>query len=131
MGQVAAALIRDKQRILVAQRARAKRFGEQWEFPGGKLLPNETPEACLCREIKEELNLDIRVDEHFCTVYHQYPDFHLELWVFWCSVVGGTLQLLEHQQVRWVTVVEMNDYDFVEADFKVISALDRYFADGT
>jgi 8-oxo-dGTP diphosphatase len=125
MGQVTAALIVNEQRMLIAQRGTAKRFARQWEFPGGKLQPEETPEACLRREIKEELNLDIQVGRHFCTVHHQYPDFHIELMVYWCSIKGGTLKLTEHEQVRWVTVPELSQYDFVEADLKLIAALRR------
>ena len=123
MGIVTAALIKDEHKILIAQRGRTKRFGRQWEFPGGKAKSGETPEACLRREIREELNLEIQVEEHFCTVHHRYPDFHIELMAFWCSIVGGSLQLEEHEQVRWVTVPEMEQYNFVEADLNVISAL--------
>ncbi len=123
MGLVTAALIRDKQKILIAQRGRTKRYGWRWEFPGGKVKSGETPEACLRREIREELNLEIQVEEHFCTAHHEYPDFHIELMAFWCSVVGGSLRLEEHEQVRWVTIPEMEQYDFVEADLNVISAL--------
>ena len=123
MAVVTAALIRDNQKILVAKRGRGKKFGSQWEFPGGKLDRGETPEACLRREIREELNLEIQVDEHFCTVHHQYPDSKIELMAFWCSIIGGSLKLEEHEQVRWVTVAEMKQYDFVEADLNVIAAL--------
>lgn len=123
MDQVTAALIRDDQKILIAQRGKAKRFGWQWEFPGGKVKSGETAQACLRREIREELNLEIRVEEHFCTVHHRYPDFHIELMAFWCSIVGGSLQLEEHEQVRWVTIPEMKQYNFVEADLNVIAAL--------
>jgi 8-oxo-dGTP diphosphatase len=125
VGLVTAALIRDQQKILIAQRGRTKRFGSQWEFPGGKLHGGETPEACLRREIKEELNLDIEVENHFCTVSHKYPDFQIELMAFWCSIVGGSLKLNEHEEVRWVKVEEMGQYDFVEADLSVIDALTK------
>ena len=124
MALVTAALIRDKHKILIAQRGRSKRFGWQWEFPGGKVRSDETPEVCLRREIREELNLDIQVGEHFCTVHHKYPDFQIELMAFWCSIVSGSLQLVEHEQVRWVTITEMSQYDFVEADLDVIASLD-------
>jgi 8-oxo-dGTP diphosphatase len=123
MGLVTAALIAEEQRILIAQRDRSKRFGRQWEFPGGKVMQGETPEACLRREIEEELNLKVRVDEHFCTVHHEYPDFSIELMAFWCTIVGGSLELEEHEQVQWVTVPEMKKYDFVEADLNIIVAL--------
>jgi len=123
MGLVTAALIRDEDKILIAQRGRSKRFGWKWEFPGGKVRVDETPEDCLQREIKEELNLEIQVEKHFCTTHHQYSDFSIELIAFWCSIVGGKLKLAEHEQVRWVTVQEMNQYNFVEADLNLISAL--------
>ena len=123
MSLVTAALIRDDEKILIAQRGRSQKFGRQWEFPGGKLNKGETPEACLRREIREELNLEIQVDEHFCTVHHHYPDFKIKLMAFWCSIVGGTLELEEHEQVRWVTVPEMKQYSFVEADLNVIAVL--------
>ena len=125
MGLVTAALIRDEDRILIAQRGRSKRFGWKWEFPGGKVRVNETPEDCLQREIKEELNLEIQVEKHFHTTYHRYPDFDIELISFWCSIVGGKLKLEEHEQVRWVTVQEMNHYSFVEADLNLITALEE------
>ena len=125
MGLVTAALIRDEDRILIAQRGRGKRFGWKWEFPGGKVRANETPEDCLQREIKEELNLEIQVEKHFHTTHHRYPDFDIELIAFWCSIIGGKLKLEEHEQVRWVTVQEMNDYSFVEADLNLIAALEE------
>ena len=125
MALVTAALIREEDRILIAQRGRGKRFGWKWEFPGGKVRVDETPEDCLQREIKEELNLEIQVEKHFCTTQHQYPDFNIELIAFWCLIVGGKLELAEHEQVRWVTVQEMNQYNFVEADLKLITALEE------
>jgi 8-oxo-dGTP diphosphatase len=123
MSVVTAALIKDRHKILIAQRGRTKRFGWQWEFPGGKVRSGETPEACLRREIKEELNLEIQIEEHCCTVHHKYPDFQIELMAFWCSIVGGALQLEEHEQIKWVTIPEMKQYNFVEADLNVIIAL--------
>ena len=130
MGLVTAALIEEEQRILIAQRDRSKRFGSQWEFPGGKVMQGETPEACLRREIQEELNLKVRVQELFCTVHHQYPDFSIELMAFWCTIVGGSLELEEHEQVQWVTVHEMKKYDFVEADLNIIAALSNNWHKG-
>lgn len=123
MGLVTAALIKDDKKILIAQRGRDKRFGRRWEFPGGKLMEGETPEACLRREIKEELNLDIQVEEHFYTAHYSYPDFDIELMAFWCTIVGGSLKLEEHEQVRWVTVPELNQFNFVDADLRVLEAL--------
>jgi len=63
------------------------------------------------------------LEKHFCTVNHQYSDFGIELMAFWCSIAGGALKLAEHEQVRWVTVSEMEQYSFVAADLGVIEAL--------
>ena len=123
MALVTAALIQKDDTILIAQRGRGKRFGWQWEFPGGKVRRGEAPEDCLRREIKEELNLDIHVEKHFCTVNYRYSDFDIELMVFWCSIAGGTLKLAEHEQVHWVTLSELKQYSFLAADLAVIEAL--------
>jgi len=123
MTLVTAALIRKDDTILIAQRGRGKRFGLKWEFPGGKVRKGEAPEDCLRREIREELNLKIRVEKYFCTVNHQYSDFDIELMAFWCSIAGGILNLEEHEQVRWVTVPEMKHFSFVAADMGIIEAL--------
>jgi 8-oxo-dGTP diphosphatase len=130
MALVAAALIQKDDTLLIAQRGRGKRFGWQWEFPGGKVERGEAAEDCLRREIKEELNLDIHVEKHFCTVNHRYSDFVIELIVFWCSIAGGTLTLAEHEQVHWVSLSELKHYSFVEADLAVVEALaDSSFAE--
>ena len=94
MAVVTAALIRDDRKILIAKRGGGKKFGKQWEFPGGKLNRGETPEACLRREIREELNLEIQVDEHFCTVHHQYPEFKIEL-MGWVEVASDQVSLIQ------------------------------------
>lgn len=132
MAWVTAAIIRKDDTILIAQRGRNKRFGWQWEFPGGKVRRGEAPEDCLRREIKEELNLKIHVDKHFCTVNHQYSDFCIELMAFWCSITGGSLKLEEHEEVRWVTISDLDQYRFVAADLAVIEALaDSSLAEGS
>jgi 8-oxo-dGTP diphosphatase len=123
MALVTAALIQKDGTLLIAQRGRGKRFGWQWEFPGGKVRKGEAPEECLRREIKEELNLDIHVEKLFCTVSHRYADFDIELMVFWCSIAGGTLKLAEHEKVHWVTLSALKQYRFLEADLAVIEAL--------
>jgi len=125
--RVVAALIEKDQRILIARRGRDKRFAWQWEFPGGKIRPDEQPEHCLQREIMEELNLQVRITGHFQTVSYCYEDFSVELLVYWCSIEAGTLHLNEHEEIKWVTVAEMQDYDFVAADLQVIESLSRYF----
>ena len=94
--RVVAAVIRDGNRIFATQRGYGK-YKDGWEFPGGKIEDSETPQQALAREIREELDTEIRVGELIETVEYDYPDFHLSMDCFWCSVVKGNLILKEGQ----------------------------------
>ena len=87
-----------------------------WEFPGGKIEPGETSQQALVREIREELDTTIRVDELIDTVEYDYPDFHLFMDCFWCEVVEGDLVLLEAQEGRWLTKDELDSVKWLPAD---------------
>ena len=94
--RVVAAVIRDGNRIFATQRGYGK-YKDGWEFPGGKIEDSETPQQALAREIREELDTEIRVGELIETVEYDYPDFHLSMDCFWCSVVKGNLILKDGQ----------------------------------
>ena len=123
--KVVAAIIRDGNRILATQRG----YGEQkdgWEFPGGKVESNETPEAAIVREIREELNADIEVTGFLTTVEHDYPNFHLSMDCFWAKLADGTeMTLLEHEAAKWLSIEDINSVDWLPADIKVVEAIIR------
>ena len=120
--RVAAAVIRQGEKIFAAQRG----YGaakDGWEFPGGKIDPGETPEEALIREIREELDTEIRVDEKLTTVEHEEPGFCLTMECFLCTVVSGRLTLKEHENAKWLGPEEMDAVDWLPADRTAVAAL--------
>lgn len=91
-------------------------FKDGWEFPGGKIEPNESPENAIVREIKEELDTEIIVEKEIGTIEYDYPTFHISMKCFWCSVKNGELKLLEHEDAKWITRSEIDSVDWLPAD---------------
>lgn len=120
--EVAAAIIIDEGRIFATQRGYGE-FKDGWEFPGGKIEQGETPKQALKREIREELDTEIEVGELFDTVEYDYPDFHLTLYCFLCTVKSGELVLKEHEAARWLTGESLNSVEWLPADIGVIEKL--------
>lgn len=117
MIDVVAAIIRnDEGRILIAQRNLKKSQGGLWEFPGGKIEPNETKEEAIVREIKEELNMDIIYDSYFDEKVYEYTDKTIRLIALNCLMIGDSYEILEHEQVKWISLDEFKDYEFAPAD---------------
>ena len=95
-------------------------FKGGWEFPGGKIEEDETPQEALKREIMEELDTEISVGELIDTVEYDYPTFHLSMDCFWSEIVNGNLVLKEHDAAKWLTADELNSVDWLPADIALI-----------
>lgn len=103
------------EQIFTTQRGYGE-FKDGWEFPGGKIEPNETPENAIVREIKEELDTEIIVEKEIGTIEYDYPTFHISMKCFWCSIKNGELKLLEHEDAKWITRSEIDSVDWLPAD---------------
>ncbi len=95
-------------------------FKGGWEFPGGKVEPEETPEEALEREIREELDTEIEVGDYLTTIEYDYPAFHLSMRCYWCTVRHGDLVLKEHEAARWLTKEQLDDVEWLPADITII-----------
>ncbi|MGQ9871195.1 A/G-specific adenine glycosylase [Leptodesmis sp.] len=113
----------DQQQILIDRRRQEGLLGGLWEFPGGKVEPDETIAACIQREIREELGIEIAVGDRLITVEHTYSHFHVSLNVHHCQYVSGEPQPIECDEVRWVTLAEIDQYPFPKANVEIIKAL--------
>ena len=124
---VVAAVIRNTEnRILATQRG----YGEWkgwWEFPGGKVEVNETPEEALRREIREELSANIRVEWFLNTVEHDYPTFQLSMRCYLCTLESETILMNEHADANWITVSDFDNIKWLPADIKIVDQLKRLF----
>ena len=120
--EVAAAIIIDDGRIFATQRGYGK-FKDGWEFPGGKIEQGETPQQAAKREVREELDTEIEVGELLDTVEYDYPDFHLTMHCFLCTVQSGNLVLKEHQAAKWLTRETLNSVEWLPADIELIGKL--------
>lgn len=121
---VVAAIIVDGNRIFATQRGYGP-WKDWWEFPGGKIEVGETPEEALQREIREELATDIEVGELLTTVEYDYPEFHLSMKCFLCTIKMGDLTLLEHEDARWLAMEEIDSVNWLPADKDIIKRLKR------
>ena len=123
MTEVAAALIWDGDKFVICQRPAHKARGLLWEFVGGKVEPGETREQALIRECREELAVTVSVGEVFMDVVHEYPDLLVHLTLFNTVIAEGIPQKLEHNDIRWITVDEIPNYDFCPADEEILKRL--------
>lgn len=120
--KVVAAIIQKENKILATKRGYGE-FINMWEFPGGKIEPGETKEQALFREIKEELNIEINVDKFAIDIEYQYPNFYLFMSCFMCSIKEGSIELLEHNDGKWITKEELNTLNWLPADIDAVNYL--------
>ena len=120
MTEVVAALIWNQSRFMICQRPANKARGLLWEFVGGKVEPGESKEQALIRECQEELAITLDVGEVFMDVVHEYPDLTVHLTLFHATIREGIPLKLEHNDIRWITVDEIDQYEFCPADVEIL-----------
>lgn len=120
--RVVAAVIKKGNKIYATERGYGE-FKGGWEFPGGKIEENETSEEALIREIKEELETVIKVNDLIDTIEYDYPNFHLSMDCYWCEIVSGNLVLVEAKEAKWLTKEELYSVDWLPADLGLIDKI--------
>ena len=123
MTEVVAALIWDGDRFLACQRPANKARALLWEFVGGKVEAGETKEEALIRECREELDVTVAVEDIFMEVTHEYPDLTVHLTLFHAKIAEGVPKKLEHNDIQWLTVEEIDRYPFCPADEDILARL--------
>ena len=117
--EVVAAIIKKEDKVFATQRGHGS-LKDRWEFPGGKIEAGETPKAALKREIREELSTDIRIGKLLTTVEWDYPDFHLTMHCFLCTLTSDSLRLNEHESARWLSYTDLRDVQWLPADEDIL-----------
>lgn len=123
MTEVVAALIWAGDKFMICQRPAHKARGLLWEFVGGKVEPGETKQQALIRECQEEIAVTLDVDKVFMDVVHEYPDLTVHLTLFHAAIREGVPQKLEHNDIRWIRVDEIDQYEFCPADETILERL--------
>lgn len=117
--KVTAGIITDRDKVLITRRAPKENFAGGWEFPGGKIEVLETPEECLARELKEELDIGVSVGK-FCTeVTHDYGNMNFRLVAYYCTIVQGEISISVHDKYKWIRINELLNYDLLPADIPI------------
>ena len=117
--EVVAAIIRKGDKVFATQRGYGE-WKDYWEWPGGKVEPGETREQALAREIREELDTEIRIDKFLCTIEWDYPAFHLTMHCFICSLLTEALHLNEHEAARWLGADDLGSVNWLPADDQLL-----------
>lgn len=120
---VTAAILEKGGKFIIAQRKSNDHLSGKWEFPGGKIEPGETPEECLSRELKEEFNIDVTIGDHLGSNIHHYDHISINLMAYRASWIGGTITMIDHKGYRWVTIDQLNEFDFAPADIPFVNML--------
>ena len=123
--RVAAAIMIEQGKVFATQRGYGE-FKDGWEFPGGKIEPEETPEDAIVREIKEELDTEVQVVKLLDTVEYDYPKLHLSMDCFICHIKSGNLVLKEHEAAKWLTKDTLYSVDWLPADKGLIPMVEEY-----
>ena len=122
--EVVAAIIRDGDRVFATQRGYGP-WKDWWEFPGGKMEEGETEQEALVREIKEELSADIHVGKLLDTVEWDYPDFHLTMHCFMCTLSHDAMHLNEHEAAKWLNMTTLHSVKWLPADEALLPVIEK------
>jgi 8-oxo-dGTP diphosphatase len=121
--RVTAAIMAQDGCVLIAQRPPGGALAGKWEFPGGKIEPGETPQACLQRELREELGIAADIHDLFAVHTHTYDDRRIELAAYTASIRAGVITLHEHSDARWVAIEHLRRFDLCAADLPFVEQL--------
>lgn len=127
MKKVVAAIIKEKDQLLIAQRHLKDPLAGKWEFPGGKLEPGETPEECLVREIREELQVEVEIGSFYDDNVYGFKDQPIHLLFYWAEIMNGEVTPIVHDDVKWITIKELAGFDFAPADIPIVKRLQREY----
>ena len=119
MKRVTAAIIENNGRILLARRKKGENNELKWEFPGGKIKENETPEQCLKRELLEEFEINADIKGFICSSQYQYSHISIELLAYKVEYISGEFKLHDHDQIEWVMPAILCEYNLSEADIPI------------
>lgn len=123
--QVTCLVLLHQGKVLATQRSATMDLPGYWEFPGGKMEPEESPTNCLIREISEELSIGIRISRPLTPVLHTYPNKSIQLIPFLATWESGTLQLTEHAQSQWFAQKDLLSLDWAPADIPIVHELNE------
>ena len=123
MKQVTAAILIKDTKILIAKRKANDRQANKWEFPGGTVEKNETPQRCLQREMQEEFGIEVSVGRCLGESTYHYEHGSIKLLAYRTRLVSGNLSLRDHAEFRWVSTEQLSDYDFAPADIPFVEKL--------
>ena len=123
MIRVTAAILIKDERILIARRKDTDTLAGKWEFPGGKIEENETPEQCLIREMREEFGIKVAINGFFGENIHRYENETIRLQAYHIVWKGGHFSLNAHAAIRWVSLPQLHEFDFAPADKPLVEKL--------
>jgi 8-oxo-dGTP diphosphatase len=123
--KVTAAILAKNNKIIIAKRGPDDELANKWEFPGGKIEIDETPEQCLKREMKEEFDIDISVGEYLGSSIYHYDHLSIELLAYRTYWEGGEIDLKDHDDFKWISLEQLADFDFAPADLTFVEKLQK------
>ena len=124
--RVVAGILTRGESFLIARRRDGKSLAGYWEFPGGKLEDNETPEEALTRELKEEFSIDVLVEDYIGRAEYDYDHISIELLAYRASIHTGEFQLTDHDAIEWVTLEQASSYKLAPADIPILRQLGEF-----